>query len=295
MKKKESLIKMNPAGELELPYLHDYTANKYKPDNPFFYGPIPYILMIACIVIDIAFFKALFVRISYDNPMMIYLQCAGLAFAADIVPAYAGILAKRMKQGLSREKLNLCFLLSVPIVALIVNGILRVSTMPLTTVDGTVDEATIALTIMGIVVPIFTSLGNFSISFLTYDPLAKKMYMEEMELEEIRDIRRRLQAMKADYEYDENCTERLIEMDKEHLLNAKKELINDGWILCSDIRVKMMEHLGDPASTNVLSKPQCEAVLERLYSELKMIEKMCTEKQDDEKNKGQVVTFSDFV
>ena len=296
MKSKEFIVKMNRSGELELPNLHDYTVDKYKADNPFFYGPIPYILMFVCIAIDIAFFRSLFVRISYDDPVMIYLEVAGLAFAADVVAAYAGILAKRIKQGLSNDRLNLSLLLAVPIFALIVNGILRVATMSLTTVDGTVDAATIALTIIAIVTPVFTSVGNFSISYLTYDPIAKKMYMEEMGLEEIKDLRRRLNAIRADYEYDENCSERLIEMDQEHLVNAKKELINDALELCSDVRVKLMEYLGDPTSTNVLSKSQCDVVFDRLNRELKALEMTCAEMQPkDEEHKKRVIAFSDVA
>lgn len=296
MKSKEFIIKMNRSGELELPNLHDYTVDKYKADNPFFFGPIPYILMFVCIAIDIAFFRSLFVRISYDDPIMIYLEVAGMAFAADLVAAYAGILAKRIKQGMSHDRLNLGLLLAVPIFALIINGVLRVATMSLTTVDGTVDAATIALTIISIATPIFTSVGNFSISFLTYDPLAKKMYMEEMGLEEIKDLRRRLSAIRADYEYDENCAERLIEMDQKHLVNAKKELVNDALDLCSDVRVKLMEYLGDPASTNVLSKSQCDVVFDRLNKELKSLEMTCTEMQiKDEENKRRVITLSDVA
>lgn len=296
MKHKEFVVRMNRAGELELPNLHDYTVDKYKADNPFFYGPIPYILMFICIAIDIAFFRSLFVKISYDDPVMIILETAGLAFAADVVAAYAGILAKRIKQGLSNDRLNLSLLLGVPIFALIVNGILRVATMSLTTVDGTVDAATIALTIIAIVTPVFTSVGNFSISYLTYDPLAKKMCMEEMGLEEIKDLRRRLSAIRADYEYDDKCAERLIEMDEEHLPNAKIELINDALILCNDIYVKLMEYLGDPTATNVLSKSQCEAIFDRLNSELRAMKKTCTEmKVIDKEHDRQEITLLDVA
>lgn len=294
MKNNTFAVRMNRAGELVQDHLHDYTTEKYKADNPFFWGPIPYVLMILCTGIDIAFFRSLFMRISYDDPMMIWLEVAGLAFAADVVAAYAGILAKRIKQGLSREKLNLFLLVSVPVFALIVNGVLRVATMSLTSVDGTVDATTIALAIIGIVTPVFTSVGNFSISYLTYDPLAQKMYREEKGLDEVRDLCRRLKAIKSDYECDDKCEDRLIKMDQEHLSNAKRELINDALVLCSDVRVKLMEYLGDPTSTNVLSKSQCDAIFDRLNGELKAMEKTCTEmRTTDEEQNRRVITFSD--
>ncbi len=43
-------------------------------------------------------------------------------------------------------------------------------------------------------------------------------------------------------------------------------------MLYADIRVKMMEYLGDPTSTNVLSQPQCDAFFDRLYQELKALQ-----------------------
>jgi hypothetical protein len=237
--------------------------------------------MTVCSVIDVAFFRSLFVRISYDEPMMIWLEVAGLAFAADVVAAYAGILAKRINQGLSRDKLNLILLLSVPILALIVNGVLRYATMSLNSVDGTVDAATIALTIIAIVTPVFTSIGNFAISFQTYNPLGQKMCREEMAIDEVRDFCRRLEAIKA--ECDDFDEEKIIEMDRQHLANAKMELINDALIRCADTGVKLMECQGDPASTNVLSKSRCDEIIDRLIRELKALQSACGEDFPPEK------------
>lgn len=268
--KRKFILEMNRGGELIQDSLHRHTINKYKPDSFILKSPVSYFLMIACVIIDIAFFRSLFVKISYDSPMMIILETAGLAFAADIVAAYAGILAKRIKQGLSRDKLNLYLLISVPIFALLINGILRFATMGLDSIDGTIDAATIALTIIAIVTPIFTSIGNFAISFQSYDPLGQKMCREEMAIDSVKDECRRLQAIEE--ECDDFDAEKLKEIDRQHLINAKKELINDALMLYADIRVKMMEYLGDPTSTNVLSQPQCDAFFDRLYQELKALQ-----------------------
>ena len=275
MKDNGFAVSMNRGGELVQEHLYDFTRDKYKPDSPFLWGPVPYFLMIACTVIDLAFFRTLFVRISYDDPTMILLEVAGLAFAADVVAAYAGILAKRISQGLSRDKFNLGLLLLVPILALVVNGVLRCTTMSLTSVDGTIDSATVALTIIAIVTPVFTSIGNFAISFQSYDPLGQKMCREEMALDAVRDYCRRLEAIKA--ECDDFNGERIKEMDLQHLANAKKGLINEALILYAEVRVKLMEYLEDPASTNVLSKSRCDEIFNRLNYELKVLESACSE------------------
>ena len=292
MKDNDFAVRMNRGGELVQDNLHDFTRDKYKADSPFLWGPIPFLLMAACIVIDIAFFRSLFVRISYDDPTMIILEVAGLAFAADVVAAYAGILGKRINQGLSRDKLNLYLLLAVPILALIVNGALRVATMPLMSVDGSVDDAAIALTIIAIVTPVFTSIGNFAISFQTYDPLGKRMCREEIALDEVRDYCRRLEAIKE--ECDSFSEKRMKEMDRQHLANAKKELINDALMRYADVKVKLMEHLGDPTSTNVLSKSRCDEIFDRINKELKALENATVvDIPFDDVEKKHVVSFSE--
>lgn len=268
-------LKMNQNGELIQPHLHNLTKAKYKPDTPFLWGPVSYLLMLACLTTDLSFFRSLFQNISYSEPTMIFLEVSGMAFAADIVAAFAGILAKRIKQGLSKDKLNLVLLLSVPIFALIINGVLRVSTMSLSSANGTIDSATIALTITSIVIPICTSIGNFTIGCLTYNPLAQKMCREEIALDEIRDYIRRLESIKK--ECDSFRPDQIMEMDRQHLVNAKKELINDALILSADARLQLMEYLSNPTSTNVLSKSHCDDIFNRLNHELQSFESTCLE------------------
>lgn len=285
-------VRMNRGGELIQDKIGDVNSYKYKPDTPFMWGPIPFILMAVCILIDVSFFRSLFVRISYDDPMMIILEVAGLAFAADVVASYAGIVGKRIQQGLSKDKITLFMLLSVPILALVVNGALRIATMSLMSVDGTVDAAAIALTIIAIVVPVFTSVGNFAISFQTYDPLSTRMFREEVALDEVRDHCRRLEAIRE--ECESFSEEHMKEMDRQHLANAKKDLINDALMRFADVRVKLMEELGDPTSTNVLSKSRCDEIFQRINSELKSLERACTEEgEKSDTEKKHVVSFSE--
>lgn len=267
------LLEMNAGGELVQDDLHKHTKEKYKVDSPFLWGPIPYLLMLVCVVIDVSFFRSLFLQISYDEPYMILLEVAGLAFAADIVAAYAGILAKKVRQGLSNDKMNLYLLLAVPIFALMINAVLRVTTMSLDSIDGSVHPENVALTMIAIATPVFTSIGNFAIGFEGYNPLAKKMCREEMALDEAKDKSRRLKAIQAECEDFDG--ERMQQMDQAHFLNAKKELLNDALQLYADVRVRLMEQLGDPSASNVLSKPQSEAILSRLKEELQELEKLC--------------------
>ena len=255
--------------------------------------------MLFCVVIDIAFFCSLFVRISYDSPIMIWGQVAGLAFAADVVAAFAGILAKKIRQGLSHDKFNLALLLAVPIFALIINGVLRFSTMSLSSADGTVDAATIALTIIAIATPVFTSVGNFAISFELYNPLAKQLCRQEIALNELKNRIRRLEAIQD--ECDSFNSSQIQDADHQHLINAKKDLINDSLTLLADMRVQLMEQLGDPTSTNVLSKSRSDELFDRLGRELAALAAASGEKtappaiDKDVPTKNHVVNFSEAV
>lgn len=272
------IITLTGEGEILPGNVINTIEEKYKPDNPFFRAPVSYILMVLCCVIDLAFFKSLFETVSYDSPEMIPLEIAVLAFGADIVAAYAGVVAKQIRQGVRKGKGNLILLLLVPIISLIVNGLLRVSTMSIMAPDGYIDPATKALTMTAIAAPILTSVGNFAISFECYNPLAVKMKREEISIELLKDICRRFRAVITDYECDANFEERLQKIDEEKHINARKMLINDAFILNDYVRVKIMEYLGDPTATNILSKSKCEEIASKLESELKAMESMYIEK-----------------
>lgn len=283
MKNKDSqIINVQKNGELSLNVHH---LNKYQEANIFLKGFVPTFLIIMCVVIDIAFFFNLFQKISYDSPISIALEVAGLAFAADIVSVYAGIVMKQIRQKLNNEKGVLYLLIGVVGFALIINGVLRLSTMSLSTIDGSIDARSIALTIIGIVTPIFTSLGNFAISYFTYNPLGEHLYRLEVELQKVREAKRQAKALISDYEY--NDAERLIDLDYKKLNNAKLDLINDAFIALSEVHLTMMEYLGDPSSTNVLSKSDFDRITNRLNKELNKMK--CIVESEITLNKEEII------
>ena len=269
-----ALFEMNNSGEFIQNDIHELTNEKYKPDNPFFVGFIPYLLMFICVAIDIGFFTSLFKIISFESQLLIILEVAGLAFAADIVSAYAGIYAKKLAQNIEYNSFTLKLLLFVPIVALIVNALLRIMTMSFTTIDGTITPDVVALTLVSIAVPVFTSIGNFAISYITYDPLKQKLKKEELALSEINEKCRRFKAIKYDFDCDSDCFERLVELDKAQLNNSKKEILNDAFILLNDVQIQLMKCLQDPSESNVLSKSQCNDLTAELKHELDSINQL---------------------
>lgn len=273
MPNNDFILEMNDGGELLRRDIHSTTLSKHKPDSPFLSTPVSFLLMVMCVVIDVAFFRSLFVQISYDTPFMIWLETLGLAFAADIIPAFAGILAKNITQGLRRDKFNLVLLLCVPSAALLVNAGLRIATVSLNSATGVADAESIALAIISIVMPILTSLGNFGISYQTFDPLSKRLMREELALEELDDTLRRLDALLSEADsFNEN---ELLELDHEHLLVAQQQVINDALERVNHAALTLAELLQDPTSTNVVGKTQVNDIIQQLTTELNTIGSAC--------------------
>ena len=221
MKDNTFALKMNKSGELLLENSDDAVKAKYKPDSLLLCAPVSYLLMLFCVVIDIAFFpqslRTHFLRLSHHD--------LGPGRRTGLCSRCCGRLCrhsgkKKIRQGLSHDKFNLALLLAVPIFALIINGVLRFSTMSLSSADGTVDAATIALTIIAIATPVFTSVGNFAISFELYNPLAKQLCREEITLNELKNYIRRLEAIQD--ECDSFNSSQIQDADHQHLINAKR-------------------------------------------------------------------------
>ena len=103
MRNTGSFARKNNMGELVCEDLDRAIKKKYKPDTICKSSIISFFIMVICITIDIAFYINLFRLISYDEPNMIILEVAGLSMASDFVPIYIALIAKRIRQGISKE------------------------------------------------------------------------------------------------------------------------------------------------------------------------------------------------
>lgn len=194
MSKNNNLISINGNGEFLYPALGTHVKKLYKADTPMDRSFVPYLIMAICATIDAAVFINLFKLISYDNPLLLGIQIAGFLFAFDVVPLFIGIQTRRIKQGITKDKFILWIALSVCVIACVLNIILRLMTVEEMTpalsssmtsfignasegspVSGSsVDPATLALCIFGMIMPMLTSLGSFFISYITYNPLSAR-------------------------------------------------------------------------------------------------------------------------
>lgn len=290
MNRNNVLVTKNRTGEFIYPGLNSHMSKKYKADNPLDNAIVPYIIMIICAAIDLTVFYSLFKMISYDSQWMLIVQVAGMLFAFDMVPIYLGIQLRRMKQGLTKEKMVLYMALGVCAVAFIINVILNIMTIELmnpdlssattnyfgTAVEQTstegIDPSTIALTIFRIGCPVLTSVGSFFISYLTYNPLKTRKRNAEEVLAEKNDEVRRLEAVLHEYDADSEFAENLRADDEgkyEEMKKMHRALVIN---YCEYVRQRLKEHLADPTATNALSEETCIAILERLDRELAAID-----------------------
>jgi hypothetical protein len=276
-------------GEIVNECLHHNNRKRFKSDTPFDNNIVPYLIMIFCATVDGVVFYSLFSRISYDSPMMLGVQIAGFLFGFDIVPIFIGIQYKRLKQGITKDRLALTMALIVCGLAFAMNIALRLMTIDLIspstistatsymgtvtqeTEDSGIDATAIALTIFGMGIPVVTSLGSCLISFITYNPLRiQKQRTAEM-IEDTRDEVRRLNAILDDYDAESDFAENHEAEDEakyqEMQMMHKAQVIG----YCEYVRERLKEQIGNPTSNNVLSESVCETILARLDKELRLL------------------------
>lgn len=287
-----SLLVKNQNGEFIYSGLNSHLKKKYKADTPLDNSVVPYIIMFFCAFVDAAVFISLFKLISYDSPVMLCIQVAGMLFAFDVVPIYLGIQLRRVKQKITKERMVLYMALGVCAVAFIINVILNIMTIDLMNPDLSsastsyfgaateqaasegADPATIALTIFRVGCPVLTSVGSFFISYLTYNPLKTRMRRAEEVLTEKCDEVRRLESVLKEYDADTEFAQHLIADDEgkyEEMKKMHRALVIN---YCEYVRQRLKEHLGDPTAINALSEETCISILKRLDYELSLIDKL---------------------
>ena len=273
-------------GEITNECLHYNNRKRFKADTLFDNSIVPYLIMAFCATVDGVVFYSLFSRLSYDSPLMLWVQIGALLFGFDITPIFGGIQYKRLRQGITKDKFVLIMALVVCGLAFAMNIVLRIltinqtsassvsiatsymSTMAQETAESGIDATTIALTIFGMGIPVVTSVGSFLISFITYNPLKiKKQRIAEM-MEDTRDEVRRFEAILDDYDAEPDFSENLEMEDEAKYQEMQMMHIAQVIGYCDYVRERLKEQLGNPTSNNVLSKSVCEAILARLDKEL---------------------------
>ncbi len=289
--KTTNLWRVDTNGEIQYSGLHRDEKLRYKPDTPFDYSFVPYLIMLFCACVDGYIFHGLFSLISYENPLTLWVQVGGFIFGADVIPIYLGTQIRRLRQGLTKDRFIVALAMLALLIVFSTNVVLNITTIDERTPDVSafssfygeaedseedsgIDPATLAQTIFSITIPFVTSLGSFFISYLTFNPLLIRKYREERLVADKRDEIRRLEALLGEYEADVGFEENLVADDDAKYREAQK--LQRAIILgyCDYVRERLKEHLADPVSCNVLSEEACTVLLDRLNRELRALDEL---------------------
>lgn len=288
------LCNVNADSEIIYQRLNYDTKKKYAADSPFFHSVVPYLMLFLCGTIDFFVFKSMFNMISYDDDIMKGFCIAGLLFGFDILPIFIGIQARRLRQGLNRDRFVLLIALAVTVLTVTLNIGLRIAAMDEmspedvsvgvsyfgsigdaednmetgTETEDDVDTTALALALFGCFLPVLTSAGSFCISYLTYDPLMIRKRRAEILIHEKKDEIRRFNAILFDYEADAGLAERLRLIDEGKYRETFKLQIAKVMGYCDYVRQCLKEHLAAPTANNALSVDEYEIILGRLDAEL---------------------------
>lgn len=274
--KTRPIFELNTQGELIDPGLLDDIREIHRPDSPFLKGAVPYIIMALCGFIDGCFFYSLFSVLSYDRPLLLWVQIAGFIFGFDCIPIFAGIHYKRLKQGLTRDRVTFRLALGVCVLICAVNIGLRAATVDLCSPDlseneqvyffqvpaegavpeeeaQTADPVAWMVAVSGMVVPVVTSVGSFYISNHCYDPLLIKIQREKKLILRKADKIRRLNTLLRAYETDPEFEQRMLRDDDQRYAAARATMTGLLLEYYDYICRRLMEQQQNPAAISVLS------------------------------------------
>lgn len=262
----------------------DKIRRKYEPDSPLDRAFVSYLVMLLCAIVDTGAFISLFQLISFDSPLLIVVEVSGLLFGFDVVPIYIGTKVKKLREKLDTDWFIVWFGLAVFALACTINITLRIITIDqlspnYSTTTGfeaiaeesgnDINSTALALTIFGILLPIITSIGSFFISYVTFHPLAKRIQNTEQMLAAKKDEMRRLTAILSEYDaYDDRYAEQLKVIDEGKYIAAYNMIRSKTLGYCEYVRLRLKEHIGDPAANNALSEESCTRLIRRLDEEM---------------------------
>ena len=290
MKTNEKLWELASNGELRYSWLNSHISRKYGPDCAMDKSFVPYLVMVFCLAVDLSMFISLFSMLSYDRPELLAVQVAGLAFGFDLIPVYLGIHLRRVRDGLSHDRFLLLLGVMAFAIACGANIFLRLATIDQaapdlsvgatnllgqvqeTVQDNTVTMTAVAMTVMGIAIPLITSLGSFFTSYMSYNPLRIRQRRCEEHLNCMKDVKRRVQAMLSEFELDKDRGAFLRENDEKKYQAMRDYHRTLVLSYCDYVSAAMKEHLADPASISALTEKDCLRILERLNRELEVFD-----------------------
>lgn len=275
-RRKEKLYCIDRQGNLNFALRSDLVRRDGCSDSGWEHPVASILIMAVCCILDFVMFHQLFSGFLYDSVQVRMLSIIGMLVGFDLSVIYAGIVLKKRKQGIRADMIAIVPAVMAFVTAFIANVVLRIAVRKLaipdmvfaiTFNDG--EESGAALNanfpmiyaLFASALPLITSFVSFCVSYQSADPL--KARMQRLKKEQIRteDAIAQIEAILREYEMDPNHLERLLKEDDQKYGNMLAMIRERTLLYCDYVRERLKEHLGDPASSNELSRDNREHLL----------------------------------
>lgn len=278
-KRNTTLYQIDRQGHLRFSRRMDLIKEGEKGNMGWEHPAASILIMLVCGILDFVMFRQLFSAFLYDAKEVQMLSIIAMLIGFDLAPIYMGIVLKKRQQGLNAGVITAVLLGIAFVIAFIGNIALRIAVKDMilpdlsamkTSVFGEVTEAdttndlALLYALFAGAMPVITSLVSFGVSFQTANPLKKRMRRLQEEQVMLEDEIVKMEALLMEYETDADHFARLLEEDEEKYRNMLEMLHEKALYYCDYVREKLKEYLGDPASSNALSKDNRERLLQML-------------------------------
>lgn len=269
--KNEKLWNRDSQGNLAFYTKYDISRKRKKPDVFWNHQMAMIIILISCAAIDFLNFKQLFDSFLMDAPFTRWTSIFGMLFAFDVIPIYLGLNLRKRVQGYNVNRAVLLSMIMIFLLALAANVYIRIVFKDMALFDITklstsifekadnvsgVSKYSLQYSIFASIIPLLTSIGSFTISFLITDPLKEEKLMLEEEHNKLADSISQVEAVLREYEADPNFYERITSDDNakyeihRQMINEKKDYFR------AYVRQRIMERpTMDATAKNILSRP----------------------------------------
>lgn len=218
--------------------------------------------------IDFALIKGMLASFLIDDPIMQAFALAGFLAGFDILPILFGANLKYREQGYNKPKWFGYLTITVFIVALTLNFILRyyakdvmlppdsysgMSTFGSVSTNTTSNPMALSWALTGGFLPVITSVVSFAASYFSSDPLKWEYMNLETQKFQLEENQRKIKAVIKEYEADRDFKERVLADDERKYNEAVFKAKNMASTYADYVRERIKEHIGNPVATSELS------------------------------------------
>ena len=252
------------------------TKKTYRPLSYFYHPFAAVVVMAVCGMVDIVMFYMLFSNIILVSGLFRMIATLALFIGFDFGPIYLGMKLREYNEGYNIDKLIFTAFVIAFLVAFAASAYLRIAAkdiaLPLNSFQtDEVSPLAFPWAIFGIFAPVVTSFVSFGISYCTYNRLTEECKTEEEILNDIEEEMINIRAAQAEDQAENDRALHLDAIDQAHYESSLLQAKEQGIFLCDYVRERLKEHLGNPSSTNELSKAACHKIMHELEQSRQMI------------------------